>query len=162
MAKFTDSAGREWIVSVTVGAIKRAREYADFDLLAATEKPALMEKLASDPCLLVNVIYAVCQRQAETAGVTDEQFGEALVGDFIEAASVALLQALTDFFPGPKRRLLQKAVEKLAELTALREHKAMQVLDDPDTILRISRAMDEQSNRQLDRALENLASRSSN
>jgi hypothetical protein len=57
---------------------------------------------------LVNTLYAVCKPQAEERSVTEEQFGELLVGDTIEQAAEALVRGIIDFFPKDRRPVLNR------------------------------------------------------
>ena len=68
MKTFKDNADRTWTVQVNVDAIKRVRDLAGLDLLSAVDA-ALLEKLASDPVLLCDVVYAVCKQEADANGV---------------------------------------------------------------------------------------------
>lgn len=117
MRSFTDSAGRIWMLSVNVATIKRVRALCNVDLtqiitLESGEQPKfeLLERLATDPILLVDVLYALCQPEAERRGVTDITFGEAMAGDTIESATTALLDEIIDFFPSAKRMVLTKII----------------------------------------------------
>jgi len=128
MAKFTDNAGREWSLTINVAALKRVRMLAEVDLadiLATT----LLQRLAGDPVLLAEVLYAVCQPQAERQGISPESFGEELVGDVIDAATTALLEALADFFPSRRRAALRKALAKVKSLEETALTAAERTLD---------------------------------
>ena len=115
MKTFTDNKGRIWTLEVTVATVKRVRALCRVDLNSIVEldknnKPSaeLLERLSSDPVLLVDVLYAVCKPQADKLGVTDEDFGEAMAGDTIEHATTALLEEVINFFPESKRMVLQR------------------------------------------------------
>ena len=115
MKSFTDIKGRAWEIVVTVATVKRARALCKVDLNSIVEldknnKPSaeLLERLSSDPVLLVDVLYAICKPQADKLGITDEDFGEAMAGDAIEHATTALLEEVIDFFPEAKRMVMQK------------------------------------------------------
>jgi len=116
MKAFKDNAGRTWEVEVTTAAVKRVRGLVDVDLVAGTLSGDLLDRLADDPVLLCDLIYAVCKPQADREGVSDEDFGRAMAGDAIERATAALLEELVGFFPSPKRRILRKALDKLETL----------------------------------------------
>lgn len=103
MKTFTDTAGRTWTVAINVDAIKRVRSLTKTDLLAIVEGE-LVERLMRDPVLLCDVIYAACKPEADARNVTDEEFGRAMAGDAIEAATVALLDELVAFCPNPRDR----------------------------------------------------------
>ena len=115
MKTFTDNKGRIWTLEVTVATVKRVRALCRVDLNSIVEldknnKPSaeLLERLSSDPVLLVDVLYAVCKPQADKLGVTDEDFGEAMAGDAIEYATSALLEEVINFFPESKRMVMQR------------------------------------------------------
>jgi len=115
MKTFTDNKGRTWTLEVTVATVKRVRALCRVDLNSIVEldknnKPSaeLLERLSSDPVLLVDVLYAVCKPQADKLGVSDEDFGEAMAGDAIEHATTALLEEVINFFPESKRMVMQR------------------------------------------------------
>ena len=128
--KFTDSKERAWEIEITVDAVKRIKSLTEVDLLQAIEGP-LLQQLASDPVLLCDVVYAAVKPAADQAGVTDEEFGRAMAGDVIDAATQALLESLVDFFPSPRRGLLEKALQKLRTLEAMTVDSAVKALDSP-------------------------------
>jgi hypothetical protein len=115
MRSFTDSTGRSWQLEVLVGTIKRVRALAGVDLLGVLEG-VMLDKLASDAVLLVDVLYACCKEQADGLGISDEQFGRSMTGDALEAGSLALLEALADFFPSRQRLLLRQALAQAATM----------------------------------------------
>jgi len=102
MKTFTDAEKRTWELTVNVNTIKRVRDLLGVDLLDAANGD-LFSRLADDACLLVNVIYALVKPAADAAKVSDEDFGRAMVGDVLDAASAALVQDLLDFFPRAQR-----------------------------------------------------------
>ena len=115
MKTFTDNKGRTWTLEVTVATVKRVRGLCKVDLNSIVEldknnKPSaeLLERLSSDPVLLVDVLFAVCKPQADKLGITDEDVGESMAGDAIEHATTALLEEIIDFFPAAKRLVMQK------------------------------------------------------
>ena len=74
----------------------------------------------------MDVLYVVCKRQADSAGVTDEQFGRAMAGDAVDAATKAFLEELADFTPSPRDRAQAR---KVVEATWKLMDKAQDVLD---------------------------------
>ncbi len=131
MKTFKDNAGRTWTVGIDVAAIKRVRSLVDVDLMSAVEGK-LLERLVSDPVLLCDVIYCVCKPEADSKGVSDEEFGRAMAGDAVDHATTALLEELVDFFPQARRRLLAKALAKLKNLEARALEVAEMKLDSPE------------------------------
>ena len=132
MRTFNDNAGRTWSMTLNVWTVKKVRDLLGVDLLdlggepASAQKPGLLFRLIADPVLLVDVLYVVCKDQADGASVTDEQFGRAMGGDAIDAATKAFLEELADFTPSPRDRARARKV--IATTWAMIE-KAQDVLD---------------------------------
>jgi len=120
MKNFKDSDGKVWNVLLTVGTAKRVRDELDLDLVNAADGSAI-EKLIEDPILLFDVLYVICKAQAEKAGINNAEEWGMLIrdGDVIEEATAAFLEALTDFFPAPRRAILTKALAKMKKLEAM-------------------------------------------
>ena len=117
MRTFKDNKGRTWEIALNVWQMKRLRDTLGIDLVNVIGTSAdgsvrvdTIDRIASDPCLLVDILWVVCERQAKDAGVADEDFGASLAGDSIEEATRAFLDELVDFFPGARRLFLKKAV----------------------------------------------------
>ena len=105
MRTFKDNAGRQWSVEINVAVLKRVRGLTGTDLMQVIEG-TLIEKLIRDPVLLCDVVYAICKPEADTRtpAVSDEEFGKAMAGDAIEAATTAVLEELVSFCPSPRDR----------------------------------------------------------
>lgn len=139
MKSFADNAGRTWLVNVNVGTIKRVRALCDIDLAGIitmeagkTPKMDLLEQLASDPVLLVDVLYAVCKDEADGKQISDEDFGRAMAGDCLEQAITALLDEIIDFFPAAKRQVLQKILAASRRFETKTKLALETVLNDPE------------------------------
>jgi len=114
MKSFHDKSGTAWIIEINVRQIRTVRALLNVDLanlITFNEKGQpetdLLDKISNDPCLLVDIIFALCKDQAESKNIDSEKFAENIDGDTIEAATVALLEEMTDFFPEAKRRVLR-------------------------------------------------------
>ena len=103
MRSFKDNQGRQWSVEINVTAIKRVRGLTGEDLMQVIEG-TLIEKLIRDPVLLCDVVYAICKPEADARSISDEEFGKAMAGDAIEAATTAVLEELVGFCPSPRDR----------------------------------------------------------
>ena len=148
MQNFKDRDGREWQVVLNVFQMKRVRAALGVDLINVIEldkdgqvRVDMIDKIANDPCLLVDILWVLVQDQARTLNVTDEQFGTALAGDAIESATKAFLDELVDFFPGAKRLFLQKAVSLARKYTGEMESVLEKALADPELDRRIEESM---------------------
>ena len=127
MKSFTDSAGRTWTLSVTVGAVKRARDLAAVDPIGAATGD-LWARLLEDPVLLVDALYALVKPEADARNVSDEDFGRALVGDALDAALAALEEELLAFFPRHQRVRAAANLLAAAETAETRAKEAQSIL----------------------------------
>lgn len=117
MKAFKDNTGREWTLSITVSAIKRVRDAAGLNICELTEgSPPLVSRLSTDIPLVATVIFAILKPQAVAAGISDEQFADALGGDAMQAAYEAFWAELADFFRSLRRTDQAEAIAKAAEL----------------------------------------------
>ena len=97
MKTFKDNNNRDWEITINVAAIKRVRDLIGVDLMQAIEGE-LLKQLATDPVMLCDVIYCLCKPQADEKDISDTQFGQAMSGDAIDNATIALLDELVEFF----------------------------------------------------------------
>lgn len=140
MRSFIDVQGRSWSIEITVATLKRVRALAGVDLLEIAGG-SLLDRLVVDPVLMGDVLYACVKPQADERQVGDDAFGRSLAGDVVEAATTALLEEIVAFFPSPRRRLLEKALGKLAGWRATALTAADRRLDDPALELAVQAAL---------------------
>ena len=141
MHTFTDTSSRVWTLVINVDVIRRVRALANVNLLDAVDG-RLLERLVTDPVLLCDILFAIVQPDAEQRKVSDQEFGRALGGDVLDAATTALLEDLVDFFPNAKRTLLRKAMQKLRNLEEVALQTAHQRLDSPELEARLRAAIE--------------------
>ena len=150
MKTFADNAARTWAITVNVAAVKRVRELLQVNLLEiADQKAKLLERLVDDPCLLCDILFCLVKPEADAKNITDEDFGKALAGDALGAATDALLSEIADFFPKGRREILQKILGKLTALQDKATSLALVKLDDP--------ALDRQMEAELQAAMDAIA-----
>jgi len=116
--KFKDRNGREWSIDLTIGAVARVRKESGkrFDLLdpsSAVDGEKLSTVLDEDLAAVYEVLWHIVEPQAVAAGVTAEQFGEAMAADCIIAAQAALFAEWLDFFRDVQRPDLATALDML-------------------------------------------------
>lgn len=156
MASFKDANEYEWIVKLDGPKIDQVRKACGIDLAAIDGSAA--EQLRDDPVLLVNTLWVVCRTQAQSNSITDAKFGEALVGDPIETATEALIDAINDFFPSRRRVMLKTLTAQMRETREAGMADAMETLTDPTLKTRIRTAMKEKATKEIDNLLTQLSS----
>lgn len=138
---FTDNAGDAWLVFIDTYAVRDVRKQLGYDLLETFTEGRLLQ-LAGDPALVVDIVYVVCREQAEKRGLADREFGRRLIGDAVDGATTALLRALADFFPTPKRKVLEKILQKADQWTETETQSLRDVLETGELDRRLDAAMD--------------------
>lgn len=118
MRKFKDRNGREWSIDLTIGTVARVRKESGkrFDLLdpsSVVDGEKLSTVLDEDLATVYEVLWHIVEPQAVAAGITAEQFGEAMAADCIIAAQAALFGEWLDFFRDVQRPDLATALDML-------------------------------------------------
>ncbi|MGN0872656.1 MAG: hypothetical protein ACI4UV_15830 [Victivallales bacterium] len=131
MRTFKDNEGREWTVSMNVGSVKRIRDMAKVDIFGSGLQ-SFVETVTENPVMLVDVLYAAIQPQAEKREISGEAFAEAIAGDVIETASSVLLAEIVDFFPKAKRNILKRILETSQEVEAKMNSRLAELVESPE------------------------------
>jgi hypothetical protein len=138
MKKLCDMQGREWSYSLNILSMKRIKDLVGIDLLNAAE--TAQRVIFDDPYTFGQILYCLCQRQAEERGVSQDQFLEGLAGECLDAALTGFVEEWRDFFP-QSRKVHRVVLERMVRLRALYEAEAakqaeehLQRLEDQDEI----------------------------
>ena len=135
MQTFKDTEGRDWLVAINAGIATRLKKVLKIDLMDQVGV-GLLAQIVRDPIQLADVLFVVCHEQATTRQLDEVAFGSALSGDALESASVALREAVTDFFP-TSRPVIAKALRKMRETESRISAKAIAMLetDNPERMI---------------------------
>lgn len=102
--------------------VRELRRLVEVDLLELVEaENTLIQRLATDAVLLADVIYVVCLGECKRKKISDVEFGRALGGGAIAAATEALLEAIEHFFQSPRQAVIARNLTgnvRLARLMA--------------------------------------------
>lgn len=131
MHKFNDTPGREWIIKITFGELRRIRDELSFDLTKILDGGEESQRI-TDPILLVDIIYLLIEAKANERSVTPEDFGRSLDGETLEKATEAMTGALIDFFPPARRDLYRRAIQagqRLSEITISQALEAVEKIE---------------------------------
>jgi len=117
MKAFTDRAGRNWTITLTLGTAMTVKEQLGVDLLQPEAgDPPLLTRLGTDEMLLGEVLCAMLQQQFEAQGVTAEDVRNGFDGQTLLAAQRAFYEELIDFFQSRGRTDRAKAVAKQVKM----------------------------------------------
>lgn len=123
MKTFTDTAGRTWTLSLTLGTALVVRDKLNVDLLQPEAgEPPLLTRLGTDELLLGEVICCLLEGQFEAHKVTEADVRASFDGQTLLAAQTAFYEELVGFFRSRGRTDRARAVEKQKHLieTAVR------------------------------------------
>lgn len=119
MSTFTDTAGRTWLIEITIDAIRRVRGLLGADLLRLLEgEPPLLTRLQIDIELRLDVTFALLKPEADARGIDSEDFARAMGGQAIADAEDAFWRALVSFFQSLRRPETLQAIEKQQKMHA--------------------------------------------
>lgn len=150
MKSFTDRQGRSWTIEINYTSLRRVHALTGINLTRIVDPQAnVMEQLTGDPFILFDCLVAILQPQLDEKEITAEQFGEALDEESGDKASMALIEAIIDFFPEGKRMLLKRALTKVLTAAERRQlttlDQALQAVESPEFSQAIETALDEAS-----------------
>ncbi|MEN6385313.1 MAG: hypothetical protein ABFD79_08940 [Phycisphaerales bacterium] len=146
MKTFTDSAGRNWTISLTIDSAKRVRDLLNINLLEPEAgDPPLLTRLGTDEILLCDVLYCMVKPQADSQNITSEQFGQALGGDVILAAHTAFYGEIIDFFQKRGRTDRAKAAATQQKMIDIAIARVTQKMDEIDVNQKLTEIFGEQS-----------------
>jgi hypothetical protein len=141
MHSFKDKTGREWILEADLGSYDRVAASAGVKLYdIATDNPQSLVQLA-DVLTLGKVLWLMCEPQAESRGVSPEDFAKAFDGDTLAAAYKSLINEMVFFCPTRQRKALTLAVKKILDVETRAEEMVNENM--------------EEFEREIDRAIEN-------
>ena len=157
MSTFSDNQQRQWTLQLDAPMIEAVREVYPQINLADTEGKTI-QLLADDPCLLANTLWLLCKQEALTRGVSDVDFGRAIIGDVFDDAAEALCQAILFFSPKLKRSLLEAVIKKQREVETQGTAAAMRKINDPALAKRIVDSIEADMDAKIEQALTRLGS----
>ena len=118
MAKFKDSTGREWVLTINVPVMKRVQDRTGYHLgKLFNDDCKILQEITSDAIIFAGVLYAMVAPQA--AGLVEDDFLMALDADAIASAGDALLEAVQDFSPSRTRPLIAALRNKGQQVLSL-------------------------------------------
>jgi hypothetical protein len=121
MATFTDFANHEWQVVITCDTEIQLSRRLDVHLsdCIATKFESVATWI-SKSIDFVPILFITVERQIDKLGLSERDFAERLLGDVLEQAKNAWLDALCDFFSDPiARKLCREVVTKSRQLTSM-------------------------------------------
>ena len=142
MAAFKDMNGKEWFVSINVSAVKVVLERTGYNLMRVLGTDAVT-KLSQDLISVVDILYILCQEQAEKAGITDEDFGKALGGFSLGHAVNAFLEALVNFSQTPEEAdVLRETIKTVQESKRLTMQRMKKMAKDPKFLEKLNEELE--------------------
>lgn len=125
MKTIKDAFGREWTFALNVYEFKRTRDKFG-DLL----DPRFFWTKTTDAVFLVDLLYALVEREAKERKIDEATFAKSFYGDALEDARRKLLEEYVDFFPNRTRPAFRATIERLDAIEAKIRARAESVLEE--------------------------------
>ena len=157
MPSFKDNIDREWQISLTAQSIQQIRNDCDPSfLLKDGELSNTFLRLQSDPVLLCRVIFLLCAVQRQERAVLEEDFYMQVIGDAIDRATEALLEAIVIFSPARTRKVLEvfQSQDRLQQEAIA---KACARISDPKLQAEVMRRMETEIDARVEKVLSQLS-----
>lgn len=126
---FNDSKNRKWDLALNIATVRAVRDETEIDLFSLAHPDKLRALVFDDPARMVDAWWVIIREQAQTANVSDVDFGRAIDGDALENGVSAFVEALIGFFPSRQRAPLAKLWEKVNQVTEAGAARATQILE---------------------------------
>ena len=145
MREFKDLEDRMWRLQITFREVKKVLKDTGDEVNLANaldDDCALLTKLATDPMVLMQVLYILVEDQIKSVRNCDHaegaecvecerDFGGAMAGDGIEAATKALLEELADFFRPAQREVMRAMLRRIDGLEKKATRAMVAVVEGP-------------------------------
>jgi hypothetical protein len=126
MAKFRDSGGRDWEINLTILTMKKLREDSDIRLT----DPEQLASIFDDPVKQLDVLWAVCQKQAESYDMSPEDFAVVMTKEYTSFIE-CLVKGLEDFFRLCGSPELAAIIEKTLHVSKQKQQAVEKNLSSP-------------------------------
>jgi hypothetical protein len=124
LPRFKDAENREWTLRLTTGRNRVILDTCGIDFGQIHDGKVFFDLQTSDD-KLAQVLWILCEKQAESRRVTPEDFADSLDGDALDSAMEALIEATILF----TRRPIRAAVEKVIRQTMEAQIAGMQTIE---------------------------------
>ena len=151
-SQFTDQRIRTWNLELNFSLAKHLRDVTGLDFVNYQDGKALLAIHDSDE-RLVQVLWLMCETQAATQKVTEEDFGSGLGGDSLELALEALEQSLINFSRPARRQAIVAIRDKAHELVAAQSELTTTKIRSPK-VQRLLQAKIQQVSNEIDQQID--------
>lgn len=153
MQQFTDRSGQAWEVRLDPVLADEIKQAHGIEIVALEKDP--MQKLRTDPMILVAVMHILCQDQIQSRNLSPQQFAKILPFPPDEMLA-AVEAAIVGFFPTGRHSHVREVLASYGAMGAktdeLTTAKMAAVIQDPAT----SRAMSNLADAEIAKAMKKL------
>jgi len=140
--KWSDSANREWNLSLTFGDARKVHRLAGVDMLDPAQSAGVVG-LSGQRAKLGEVLWLLSEKQAKHLGVSQDDFFDALDTDALAEGFEALCESFISFCPVAQQAAVRAAVETQLEALATTATKIAEAINSPESMAAIAEAIDE-------------------
>lgn len=117
MQTFSDSLGRKWGLKIVYSHLGRLKAIGcDLDALCDGAGEKFFDGFLSLPVVVrIAAFWELCEREAKAKSIDEGGFGDGFDGDALDAATVAFMGAVVDFFRKPAMAQLLSRLPKIMQ-----------------------------------------------
>lgn len=156
--KFNDAEDREWTIFIDAPMLQKVREEHDVDFQDLSRE-SQWKRLHNDLVLRVDVLWTLCEAEAEQKGIDRVNFAAGMVGDGLFNATEAMLDAIENFFPRDLREYWRALIGQTKLMRAKVLEAAIRKLNDPKLLDKLQKALDSRMDSELDGVVTQLQQR---
>lgn len=119
MATFKDNTGVEWTVQANANALAEVEELVGDRIFDGS----LINRIIDDPMTCFRALAVLCRQQIRDETLTYEQFSDRLIGDVVDDAALAFVEAVSQFLPAYRG----KAMLESARYTVQARRRAIEM-----------------------------------
>lgn len=106
-----DTQGREWLFRFTARTVRELAAETHLDTKALEGENSLLQRVAKDESILYTVMWITIRPQAQSLGVTEDQWFDSLDNDALQAAAKEWVAAYINFSHPARQKVLSKTME---------------------------------------------------
>lgn len=142
MTTFKDCTGREWTLQLSMGSVRSVKLACKLDI-GEPSKVEIVCVIIASPDMLADVLWQLLKRDAESNGVTQDDFFDAMDGAALEAARTAFSEAYIAWCPESSRVAVREALDKHAQALQQTADAIVERLNSPEFNAELDRKIKE-------------------
>ncbi len=105
-----DTQGREWLFRFTARTVRELAAETHLDTKALDGENSLLQRVAKDESILYTVMWITIRPQAQSLGVTEDEWFDSLDNESLQAAAKEWVSAYVNFSHPARQKVLSRTM----------------------------------------------------